>query len=154
MSHTIKNLGILLLISAWLVSCGNKPNDSMNNPGTKDLKDLETKEKSLLDELKPFVEDGQADYVAKFYIANNRIFSDTPLYELQPKLKNLIVNISKLEEAIKASNPYKNNYVTDQPFLKGKEKDQDLEGLKKWLELKKATKEKYERALGISSSTK
>jgi hypothetical protein len=122
----------------------------MNNPG---LKDLETKEKSLLDEFKPFVEDDQADYVVKFYMVDNRIL-DTPLYELQAKLEKLIGEIYSIEQEIKGAqvNHVNDEYKSDLPYLKNDNKD--LDGLKKWLELKKITKKKYERALGIGSSTK
>jgi hypothetical protein len=134
MLQIIRNIGVCLLIAAWMTSCGSKPNNT-NNSG---VKDLETKEKSLLEELKPFVKDEFVDLLTSYLAVQSLVPPNTPPHEIRKKLEITIGKINDLEQAIKLkkSNP---------TFKPGKE----IEGTKKMLELRKATRKKYELILGI-----
>jgi hypothetical protein len=134
----IKNLGIFLLITACLTACGKKPNDNTNNPA---LKDLEAKEKLLLEELKLLVQDEDADLYSQYLAAGILVSPNTPTYVIREKLEQAIEEINGLEQNVKLQIP-------DIHFYKpGKE----MEGTKKMLEFRKATRKKYEFILGVNN---
>jgi hypothetical protein len=149
MLQTIKNLGIFLLMTAWLTSCGQKPGE--NNTA---IKDVEAKEKKLLDELKPLWEDDQAENLAAAALVEGILTLNTPKYKLNERYSSLLTNIKNkeeklksVEEHIKQGGPSEADYE-QHPFKKGKV----IEGLKKEIELLKVRQEKFELALGLGKS--
>jgi transcriptional regulator of heat shock response len=147
MLYTIRNLGLFFLMTACLTSCGQKPAEN-----SQAIKDLEAKEKKLLDELKPLWEDDQAENWTAKGLVEGMLTPNTPKYKLNERLALLLTDIKDKEKALKKEEKKEQGTpeadLEQDPF----KKDKVLEGLKKEIELLKVRQEKFELALGLNKS--